>query len=364
MEYENLALLDAHVQERIIKRLTKVAEKGVFVRGDECDLFEAQFAMYLGVKKFVSLGNCTDSVECALLASNLPVGAKVLMPANTYIATILAVKNAGCVPVFFDISDGSANPDYSVFISNLTDDIAAVIATHFYGNPVLGIQSLADHCSQKKILLIEDCAQCTGAKAQGRHLGTFGDFGCFSFYPTKNLGCWGDGGGLAVKEPSRWECIETIGNYGFDLSRTSQIMARNSRLDELQAAILNEKIEELDRLNEARILNAKTYMEVFDGCPTIRLDNSWTEGSVPHVFPVYIANRDIVKKTLESLGYPTAIHYPIPGYAHPSVGISSENRYTNVDKLANCQLSLPVSAIHKPQDLLQLAKSVLRLAKK
>ncbi len=313
-----LASYLAH-QDEIDSAIDRVLTGGSYVLGPETKAFEDEFASYLSRDRVVGVGNGTDALEIALRACGVGQGDAVITVSHTAVATVAAIELAGATPVLVDIDPTTLTLDPNLVESTIRDyhpgPIKAVIAVHLYGHP-------ADMVALKRIVgehdcwLIEDCAQAHGASIEGQKAGTLGDVATFSFYPTKNLGAIGDGGAVAAG-PELADKVAELRQYGWRQTAFSERPGMNSRLDELQAAILRVKLGHLDRENARRRQLASRYSAVLEPtsivCPV-------TRPGVEHVFHQYVirtAKRDELRDHLGERSVGTSIHYPIPVHLQP-----------------------------------------------
>lgn len=296
------------LSEQLKNAWERVLEKSWFILGEEVKRFEASFASYLSVGHCISCGNGTDALELALDAGGIGYGEEVIVPANTWVSVAEAVLRRGGVPVFAD----SLAAEYTIapesVIRCLSPKTKALIVVHQYGNPAR-MDELISIAKTHGLLLIEDCAHAHGAKYHGKKVGSLGDFGCFSFYPTKNLGGLGDGGAVVTNSDERAEQIRLIANHG-QLGRNIHDRAgRNSRLDELQAAFLNAKLPYLDQWNQRRRDIAARYFKNLPDKYVLPL-SSVQSSPVFHQFVIQCQERENLMARLRSAGIETAIHYP------------------------------------------------------
>ncbi len=304
-----IKFLDLHAQYLGIKSEIDDAIAGViansaYIGGERVKNFEINFAAYIGAKHCIGVGNGTDALEIALCSLGLPKGAKVLVPANSFIATSEAVTNAGFEVIFADVND-----DYTIE-PNIVDGLKAVICVHLYGLPC-DMDKIKAFCIKHSLVLIEDCAQAHGAEYKGHKVGTFGDMATFSFYPGKNLGAYGDGGAIMTNNDAFARKARMIANHGRIAKYEHEFEGRNSRLDGLQAAVLDVKLPYLDGWLDRREAVANTYLrELSDtpiALPKVYIDRrqAW------HLFVIRTDRRDELKEFLTSCGIETGIHYPI-----------------------------------------------------
>ena len=261
--FVDLNALHAPIQHELDAAIQRVMQRGQFILGEEVSLFEQNWAHYTGAKHCVTCANGTDALELALEVLGIGEGDEVILAAFGWISGSLAVKRVGATPVFVDIHPGTFHITEEEVAPAITAKTKAIIAVHLFGqyNPLEGILEL---CQKHDLRLIEDCAQAHGLFVEGKHVGNFGDIGTFSFYPTKNLGCLGDGGGLITNNDEWAKLLHAKRDYG-RVNGAFVYEGRNSRLDELQAAILNVKLPYLDSWNEKRREVAKWYAEVLRG---------------------------------------------------------------------------------------------------
>lgn len=287
----------------------RVLGKGWFVLGDEVKAFEHAFSEYHGLPHCVTCANGTDALEMALAVAGVGGGDEVVVPANTWVSVAEAAVRLGALPVFADTVPGEYTIDPSSVERCLSEKTKAVIVVHQFGLPVRldGLQSLK---AKHGFALIEDCAHAHGAEYQDKKVGTFGDMACFSFYPTKNLGCLGDGGGVITGDDGLAEKLRLLGNHGQVIRDDHRMVGRNSRLDELQAAFLMVKLKHLDRFNKRRRAIASAYRSGLDRSMYRVPAVSDTLFSVFHQFVIQTEDRERLLGHLAKHGVKTAIHYP------------------------------------------------------
>ena len=335
----------AHKRE-IDQAVARVLESGWYILGEEVEAFEREFAAWLGVAHAVGVANGTDAIELALRAAGIREGDKVATVSHTAVATVAAIRRCGALPVFVDI-----DPDYYTMAPSsleatldLVPDIKAVVIVHLYGQ-MADMPAILDLACKRDLAVIEDCAQAHGAALDGRKAGTWGDFGCFSFYPTKNLGALGDGGAVVTNDDSAAEKLFALRQYGWDQVRSSQLDGVNSRLDELQAAVLRERLKYLGTNNTARRRIAAAYRSSLQECSGIDLPSE-REGyeHVYHQFVIRCKNRKAVAEALAQSRIGCAIHYPQPVHRQPAY---ADTRFTPVslkctEEVVTGILSLPM----------------------
>lgn len=298
-------------KEEIKEAISKVLDKGRYILGEEVNLFESEFAQYIGVKNVIGVGSGTEAIHIALLACGIKKGDEVITVSHTAVATVAAIELTGASVVFADIDKSTYTIDPSLVEPLITAKTKAIISVHIYGQPV-DLEPLSALTRKYEIYLIEDCAQSHGALYNEQMVGSIGDIACFSFYPTKNLGAIGDGGAIATNNSELAEKCKHIREYGWVERYHSYIVGLNSRLDELQAAILRVKLRYLENDTEARIKIAKIYQEGLKDAPFIL---PIVRNNCRHVFHLYVIRsqqRDEVLKHLESNNINALVHYPIP----------------------------------------------------
>ncbi|MBI3371538.1 MAG: DegT/DnrJ/EryC1/StrS family aminotransferase [Betaproteobacteria bacterium] len=317
----NISMLDLAAEQRELSGELEAAIKGVlasghFILGPQGAAFENEIAAWLGVGHAVAVASGTDALHLALRAAGVGPGDEVVTPAFTFIATAQAISYCGARPVFADIDPGTFNLDPSSLARVLTPRTRAVIAVHLYGQ-CADMGSIAAVCEQRGLTLIEDCAQAIGADWQGRRAGAWGALGCFSFYPTKNLGAYGDAGLITTGDAKLAETLRVLRHHGSRVAYRHEMIGYNSRMDELQAAILRVKLRRLEAWNAARRGHAEHYRRLLAGS-TLVLPSEHGRGShAYHQFTLRSARRDAMREALTRAGIASAIYYPIPLHHQP-----------------------------------------------
>jgi dTDP-4-amino-4,6-dideoxygalactose transaminase len=307
------------LKPEIDEAVARALSSGWYVLGSEGRTFEAEFAAWLGLPHAIGCGNGTDAIALALRGLGIGAGSIVVTVSHTAVATVAAIEMAGATPLLIDIDPVHYTMDPDALRRVLEDKppIRAVVVVHLYGQPA-DMDRIAPLCRAHQVALIEDCAQAHGARLHGQRVGTFGDAATFSFYPTKNLGALGDGGAVAAADPALAERIAALRQYGWHKHYISDEIGVNSRLDELQAAILRAKLPHLDSQNARRRAIAAAYTAATkDGplrAPRIR-DGA---ESVFHLYVARTAERDTIQARLRDAGIGTGIHYPVPVHLQPA----------------------------------------------
>ncbi len=298
------------IQSEIDSSIQRVFKSGIFIHGTEVRNFEQKFANYIGTSYAVSCANGTDAIEIALQSLGIGNGDEVIVPALTWIATAEAVSSCGGKPVFVDIDPNTYSINPLHIEKSITKKTKAIIPVHLYGHPA-EMDDILDIAKQFKLKVIEDCAQAHGAEYKGKKVGTFGDMATFSFYPGKNLGAYGDAGMILTQNQEYAIQAKIITNHGQLRKNEHLIEGRNSRMDELQAAILTVKLKHLENWTKARIKNAELYREHLSNLDLILpVTKEWIR-HVFHLYVIRISDRKRIQEKLKEGNIQTSIHYPI-----------------------------------------------------
>jgi len=332
------------MRAEIDSAISRVLDSGQLILGPEVTAFEREFADYLGAPQAVGVNSGTDALTLALRALGIGRGDEVITVANAGVPPVAAVRAAGATPRFVDVTPGSLLLDAEQLEAMLTPRTRAVLAVHLYGLPA-DCERLLAFTRQHGLRLVEDCAQAHGATFAGRRVGTIGDIGCFSFYPTKNLGAFGDGGALVTADAELAERARRMRMYGFDERRHARLEGLNSRLDELQAAILRVKLRHLDAANAARRELAARYLDGLSELEGLTLPVV-PEGRehVYHLFVVQAEDRDRRIRALRAHDIGYGIHYPEPVHlmqAYGFLGLGPGSLPVS-ERASRCVLSLPL----------------------
>jgi dTDP-4-amino-4,6-dideoxygalactose transaminase len=321
--------------------------------GDAVRAFEADFAAYCGVPHCIGVASGLDALTLALNAFGFPAGGEVLVPSNTFIATILSVLHAGLTPVLVEPDLRTYNLDPDKLAERITPQTVAVVVVHLYGKcaDMLAIEGLAQAHNFK---IIEDASQAHGARLGKRKAGSFGDAAAFSFYPTKNLGALGDGGGVITRDPALAATLQSLRNYGSSIKYYNDVPGYNSRLDEVQAAFLSVKLARLDEINAHKRRLATLYLkELKDDYIKPVVEEGYFD--VYHIFNVRHTKRDKLREYLLANGIKTEIHYPVPPHRQKAMrGILDHYSCPIADEIHRTTLSLPVSYGHTLADVSQV----------
>jgi dTDP-4-amino-4,6-dideoxygalactose transaminase len=323
--------------------VARVLSSGWFVLGTEGQALEQELAAELGARHAVGVASGTDAIELALRALELGAGDQVVTQANTCVPTVAAIERAGAVPVLCDVEPEAGTMDPESLRGAIGDRTRAVVPVHLYGQ-CSDTDAVRDGCSDRNIAVIEDCAQAIGAELRGRPAGTIGTLGCFSFYPTKNLAALGDGGAVVTDDDALAERLRLVRRYG-EAERYNHVTAGvNSRLDEIQAAVLRARLPHLRRWNARRAEIAAAYSEALAGSELRPLAPLDERTHVYHLYVVEAPDRDALQRHLDDHGIGTLIHYPKPVHAHPPYRRLGEGPVTLEvsERLCSMILSLPI----------------------
>ncbi len=331
------------IKDEIDAALLGALEKTQFILGPNVRAFEEEAAAYLGVEHAVGVASGTDALHLALLAAGIKAGDEVITTPFTFIATAEAIRYVGATPVFVDIDPHTFNIDLEQAAAAVTNHTKAIIPVHLFGQPVdmAGVEALAD---MHDITVVEDCAQSFGASIDGRQTGSFGFAGCFSFFPSKNLGCYGDGGLVTTNSKEIADHLRVLRNHGSWKQYHHSEIGLNSRLDELQAVILRAKLKHIDQYNEGRRRAAHRYSAALAGMPDVTPPHENGIGHhVYHQYTLLSPRRDAIMEALKAEEIACAVYYPIPLHRQPVFAESCAGISLPVtERVAAECLSLPI----------------------
>lgn len=331
-----------------------------FILGEEVVEFEKEMGAFLGSKYALGVNSGTDALFIALKSLGIGPGDEVLAPSFTFFATAEAISHVGAMPVFVDIHPETFNIDAEKVLEKINDRTKAIIVVHLFGQPA-EMGSLLTIAKKHNLKVIEDVAQATGAKYQDKVVGSLGDVGAFSFFPSKNLGAFGDGGLLATQDENIFQVSKMLRSHGSKKKYYNEMIGYNSRLDELQAAFLRIRLRKLESWNEGRQRVAATYKELFSGVsevvtPTPRKNTT----HVFHQYTIRVKNglRDSVKEALDKKGIMTMIYYPVPLHRLPVYMEYAENHLPHTDQASKEVISLPVWPEMDPSTQMKVVEAV------
>lgn len=330
-------------EKKILAVVKKVLEGGVYILGPEVSSFEKEFARYIGGRYCIGVASGTAAISLAIRALGIQPGEKVIIPANSY-PTIFALYDVGVIPVLVDIDPTTYTIDPQKIELLIDKKTRAIIPVHLYGHPA-DMDPIIKIAKKNKIFVIEDCAQATGSKYRNFRVGSIGDISCFSFYPTKTIGAFGDGGAVVTNNKKLSDKVRLLRMSGEKVRYKSILRGTNSRLDELQAAILRIKLKYLDEDNKKRRAIAAYYRQELTGIKEIvmPIEKNWGY-HVYHLFEIRAKKRNALRKYLVSKGIQTGIHYPYPINKQKSFVASGyfSGRYVISERFANEIVSLPL----------------------
>jgi dTDP-4-amino-4,6-dideoxygalactose transaminase len=321
-------------------------ETAYFVGGPVLRRFEEEFAAFVGARFCVGVANGTDAITLAAKAAGLGPGDEVLVPANSFFASAEAISNAGATPVFVDVDPGNFHMDLNQAAKSITARTKAILPVHLYGR-AMDLKPFEALAQAHNLILIEDCAQAHGASIAGSTVGSSGRLTCYSFYPGKNLGAYGDGGAVTTSDVDLMKRLRILRDHGSPAKYEHSVVGLNSRLDSLQAAVLSVKLPHLHRWNAARREHAKKLAAALEGSPIIPPAIPEGNQHVFHLFVVRCSRRDELRHFLEEKGIQTGIHYPVPLHltgAYQRLGAPARGSMPVTEALASEILSLPMYA--------------------
>lgn len=342
--------------------INRVLASGYYILGEETVAFEQEFAHYLGVEYVVSVASGTEALHLSLRGCGVGLGDEVITVSHTAVATVAAIEMTGATPILVDIDLDSYTMDPSHVERVITERTKAIVPVHLYGQPS-DLGPLIEYAKEHELFLVEDCAQSHGAIYQGRKVGSWGYAAAFSFYPTKNLGGLGDGGAVATNSSDLYDKLLAIRQYGWDDERISRIAGYNSRLDELQAAVLRVKLRHLDENNQKRRSVARTYDQLLES------QNIVSPAAVPgsaHVYHQYVircanrTTRDDMRQFMLQQGIGSAIHYPIPIHLQPAYvnRLGSYGSFPVTERVCETVISLPMFPELAQEDLDKITTTI------
>lgn len=350
IKFLDLEKINNRFRKEIDERIKSILDKGWYLQGEWDKTFEKHFAQFCGVKHCISCANGLDALNLIIRGYGFGAGDEIIVPANTYIASILAISENGCTPVLVepDINTYNINPD--LIEEKITDKTKAIMVVHLYGQAVQ-MDKVWEVAKKYNLKIIEDSAQAHGAIYKGKRTGNLGDASGFSFYPGKNLGCMGDGGCVTTNDDELAFKIRAIANYGSDRKYHHIYKGVNSRLDEIQAAVLDIKLEYLDKDNQRRREIVKYYRENIKN-PKIILPKVYDENAhVWHIFAIRCENRDKLQKHLENNNIQTNIHYPTPPHKQGAYKEWENLYYPISEEIHSTELSLPISPVLTDEEI-------------
>jgi dTDP-4-amino-4,6-dideoxygalactose transaminase len=356
-------------QDEIDAAIRRVLHSGWYILGQETESFEREFAAYIGTRYAVGVASGTDALVLALAACGIGLGDEVITTPHTAVATVAAIELTGATPVLVDIESDTCLIACAGIEHAISSRTKAIVPVHLFGQPA-DLDAILALAHKHSLRVIEDCAQAHGARYRGKRVGSCGDMACFSFYPTKNLGAIGDGGMVLTDDADLAARVRMLREYGWKQRFVSDAPGRNSRLDELQAAILRAKLPHLDADNERRNNTARRYHEGLSdsvAIPIVKADRT----SVFHLYVVRADDRNALQQHLRRKGIGTAIHYPVPVHLQPAYRgrLGDKGSFPVAEQAAGEILSLPLypelkdSQVRRVVDVVQQYPAVLSSAR-
>ncbi|SDI01952.1 dTDP-4-amino-4,6-dideoxygalactose transaminase [Chryseobacterium taeanense] len=349
IKFLDLQKINLTHQDEIEKKLSHVFRSGWYLMGQELSAFESSLSQYIGTKHTIGVANGLDALRLILRGyiemGIMQKGDEILVPSNTYIASILAISDNGLVPVFVEPDINNYNIDIAKIEENITSKTKGILIVHLYGRTVFS-DKLKDFAEKYQLKIIEDNAQAIGAEWKGKKTGNLGDAAGFSFYPGKNLGALGDAGAVTTNDENLAKIIRALANYGSDQKYINIYQGLNSRLDEIQAAVLGVKLKYIDEENSTRKKIARKYISKISN-PKIILPLFPTDENehVWHLFVIRVQNREKLQEYLTENGIQTLIHYPIPPHKQKAYKEWNSLSFPISEKIHEEVLSLPISPV-------------------
>jgi dTDP-4-amino-4,6-dideoxygalactose transaminase len=353
IEYENLRKVNEPFFADFKRVFSEKLESGWYILGRSVECFERVFADYCGASHCIGVASGQDALILSLNAYDFPRGSEVIVPSNTYIATILAILQSGLKPVLAEPDPRTCNIDPGQIEKCITDETVAIMVVHLYGK-LCQMERITEIAGRHGLRIFEDCAQAHGASLNGSKAGTFGDCAAFSFYPTKNLGALGDAGAVTTNDDAIASRIRTLRNYGSTKKYYNDFIGMNSRLDEIQAAFLSVKLPHLDRINgHKRRLAALYHHGLRDDLVKPCIQDGYFD--VYHIYNIRHERRNELKQYLAEHDILTEIHYPVPPHRQKALQAMFDiDAYPLADEIHATTLSLPISVFHSEQDVMHV----------
>jgi dTDP-4-amino-4,6-dideoxygalactose transaminase len=352
---------DPALMQELLETVSRVARSADFTLGPDVLAFEAEFAGYCGTEHAIGVSSGTDALALTLRALRIGPGDEVLVPANTFIGTAEAVSMAGAMPRFVDVDPHTGLVTADGVRDALGPRTRGVIPVHLYGRTV-DLEPIVELAREHGVAVVEDACQAHGAWVGVRRAGAIGDAGCFSFYPAKNLGAWGDAGAVVTDDPDLADRVRLIRAHGERVRYHHEVVGTTARMDTLQAAILRVKLRRLDRWNASRRRAGAALEAALHGAPVTVVSPSLLADNVFHQFVVRSADRDGLRAHLAPRGIATAIHYPIPIHQTPAYAAARRHPLPVSEDLAQRIISLPIHAGITDEEIARTAQAVHEFA--
>lgn len=346
------------IKDDVDEAIKRVIDNTAFILGDEVEAFEKEFAQYCGVKYCVGVDSGTSALSLALKSLGIGEGDEVITVPNTFIATTLAISSVGADVKFVDIDPDTYNIDVNKLKEAISDKTKAIIPVHLFGQAA-DMDEILEFAKENNLKVIEDACQAHGAEYKGKKAGSMGDVACFSFYPGKNLGAYGDGGALVTNDEEIKEKLIALRNYGSKIKYHHPLKGFNNRLDGIQAAVLRVKLKQLDEWNEKRWKNAQLYSELLKDSVEVPVEKEGYK-HVYHLYVIKSKERDRLGEFLGNKGISTGIHYPVPIHlqkAYEDLGLD-KGSFPVTEKCSEEMLSLPMFAELSEEEIKYIAESI------
>jgi dTDP-4-amino-4,6-dideoxygalactose transaminase len=354
INFLDLKAINNQYQQELKDACARVIDSGWYIMGNELTKFENEFSNYCGTKHAIGVANGLDALILVIRAwkelGKLKNGDEVIVQANTYIASLLAITENGLTPVLVEPSLVTYNLEPETILSALTPNTKAILPVHLYGN-ISPMPEIMDIARKYDLLVLEDCAQSHGAEINGKLAGNWGDAAGFSFYPGKNLGALGDAGAITTNDDVLNKTLRALRNYGSHEKYKNQYIGSNSRLDEIQAAMLSVKLKSIDSETDKRKRIASKYIELIDNEFIIMPSFDNAKKHVFHLFVVRVENRDDFTEYLTNNGIETLIHYPIPPHKQKCYENKFFGNFERTEKIHNTVVSIPLSPVMSEEDV-------------
>jgi len=356
--YENLKRLNTPFEDKFREKFNSVINNGHYILGPELEVFEKAYAKWHNANYCIGVSNGLDALILSLKACNFPKGSEVIVPSNTYIASILAILACQLIPVLVEPDIATYNIDPNKIEDAITPNTKAIMAVHLYGK-CCQMDKIMAIKAKHNLVLVEDCAQSHGATFKGQLAGTFGEFGAFSFYPTKNLGALGDAGAIICNNESHKKTLTQLRNYGSERKYYNDIIGYNNRLDEMQAAFLSIKLKYLKEMNAHRNKLAQLYFDNLKADFILPVQDA-DFYDVFHIFNIRHKKRDELQQYLTNNGIGTVIHYPVPPHKQKALdGVKGiRSAYPIADEIHDTTLSIPCSFSHTEDEVMRVIEAL------
>ncbi len=350
------------IREEVLEMVNRILESSQYILGPKVSEFEQKMAEYSGVSHAIGVASGTDALHLAIEACDIGEGDEVITTPFTFFATAEAIIYTGARPVFVDIELDTFNMDSGKIEEKITPRTKAILPVHLFGHPC-DMGKISDLAKRHNLSVIEDCAQAAGAEVEGKKVGSFGSAGCFSFYPSKNLGAYGDGGMITLNDQDLYDAVKSLRNHGSRGSYLHDSVGFNSRLDEIQAGILLIKLKRLDEYNRKRRQNASLYRSLLCDsvrCPSEREGNS----HVYNQYTIMAGNRDVIQKTLKEQSVSSVVYYPRPLHLQKALSFlgHGEGDFPNAEQASREVLSLPMYPELEGSNIEKIAEIIRRVA--